>query len=86
MRYLPDVAPDYVVIRLKRKPRKHLLSLINRQFDSLLSRGAIELAQPHPYEIETEPETLKLHRIAFRFNRQSFGLLRRLIDAFNTQG
>jgi len=86
MRYLPDVAPDYVVIRLKRKPRKHLLSLINRQFDSLLSRGAIEPVQPHPDEIETEPETLKLHRIAFRFNRQSFGRLRQLIDTFNAQG
>ena len=71
------------VIRLKHPVSDELLLRLNSEFKDIVVDGRIERL-PCALEPEIdEPELLDLHRIAFRFDRRSYGRLRELIDILN---
>jgi hypothetical protein len=71
-----------LVIRLNHPPSAALIARLNRDFADIISNGEVRLTEPLPEEAE-EPETLHLHRILVRFNREDFARLRQMIDAIN---
>ena len=71
-----------LVIRLHNPPSAELIERLNREFADIISDGDIRLTEPLPEEAE-EPETLRLHRLLVRFNREDFARLRQMIDAIN---
>jgi hypothetical protein len=71
-----------LVIRLNHPPPPALIDQLNRDFADIISDGEIRLTEPLPEEAE-EPETLHLHRLLGRFNREDFARLRQMIDAIN---
>jgi len=71
-----------LVIRLNQPPSPALIDRLNREFADIISDGEMRLTEPLPEEAE-EPETLHLHRLLVRFNREDFARLRQLIDAIN---
>jgi uncharacterized protein (TIGR00730 family) len=71
-----------LVIRLNHPPSPALIGRLNREFADIISDGEIRLTEPLPEEAE-EPETLHLHRLLVRFNREDFARLRQMIDAIN---
>ena len=73
------------VIRMNYPAGDSLLERLNREFRDIVVSGKIERL-PAALEAEKdEPQTAELHRIAFRFNRKSFGRLRALIDVLNLE-
>lgn len=71
------------VIRLKHPVSDELLKRLNRDFRDITVAGSIERL-PCALEPEIdEPEALDLYRIAFRFDRKSYGRLREMIDVLN---
>ncbi|MCA9055887.1 MAG: cytochrome D ubiquinol oxidase subunit II, partial [Planctomycetaceae bacterium] len=57
---------------------------LNLEFKSILTKGEIRRAEPHPFEADDE-HLADLHRLAFHFNRRDFGRLRQLIDVLNEE-
>jgi uncharacterized protein (TIGR00730 family) len=73
---------DLFVIRLQRVTPA-LLERLNTGFKDLLEpKGKFERVDPYPEETG-EKEALHLARIAFPFNRTSYGRIREMIDAIN---
>ena len=73
------------VIRMNHPAGDSLLERLNREFRDIIVSGKIERL-PAPLEAEKdEPQTADLHRIAFRFDRKSYGRLRALIDVLNLE-
>jgi uncharacterized protein (TIGR00730 family) len=73
------------VIRMKEPVEDSLLERLNREFSDIIVSGKIERL-PAALEAEKdEPLTADLHRIAFRFDRKSYGRLRELIDMLNLE-
>lgn len=72
---------DDLVIRLHRSLPDDALEGLQREFAPML-QGPIRQGGPLPGEGE-DPEVPGLPRLALRFDRKSFGLLRCLIDAIN---
>lgn len=71
------------VIRLNYPVSDALLDRLNREFQDIIVSGEIERL-PSPLEVERdEPLSADLHRIAFNFDRKSYGRLRALIDVLN---
>ncbi len=55
----------------------------NEQFADICVHGGIELVDPLAPEV-AEDDHLELHRLAFEFDRMSYGRLRAMIDTVNT--
>ena len=71
------------IIRLNHPVGDELLTRLNREFRDIIVSGNIERL-PAPLDVESdEPEAAHLYRIAFRFDRKSYGRLRELIDVLN---
>jgi hypothetical protein len=73
---------DRLVIRLHAAPTAEELAELNERYAPMLQGGRIDAARPFPPEV-TSNDHLELPRIAMRFDRRSFGALRRLIDDLN---
>jgi hypothetical protein len=73
---------ERLVLRLREPLGQSRLEAINSEFADMLAGGRFTLSGPLPPE-QDEPELAHLPRLVFRFNRQSFGRLRQLIDAIN---
>jgi len=73
---------DVLVVRLRHAPDDALLARINEEFADICAEGAIERSEPRPAEVSTN-DHLDLPRIAFHFDRLSYGRLRQLIDVLN---
>lgn len=73
---------DLLVIRLKHAPRSSALAALNEDFADIISGGKIEAIPATPEEVE-DGDFPKLPRIAFAFNRRSYGRLREMIDVLN---
>lgn len=71
-----------LVIRLRKQISAPHLEELNAKYKGIVTEGRIETVEAHPDESD-EPELASLSRIAFRFNRVGFGILRRLIDDLN---
>jgi len=73
---------DVLVVRLRHAPDDALLAKINEEFADICTEGAIERSEPRPAEVSTN-DHVDLPRIAFHFDRLSYGRLRQLIDVLN---
>ncbi len=73
---------DLFVIRVKRVSRELLVTLNQRFKDVLLPKGKFEVAKAFSEEAY-EGKDLELPRIAFAFNRTSYGRIRNIIDFVN---
>jgi uncharacterized protein (TIGR00730 family) len=73
---------ERLVLRLREPLGESCLEAINSQFADMLAGGRFALSGPLDPELD-EPELVHLPRLVFRFNHQSFGRLRQLIDAIN---
>lgn len=71
-----------LVIRLNRPPLPALIDRLNRDFADILSDGKIRQTEPLAGEAD-DPDTLHLHRLLVRFNREDFFRLRQMIDEIN---
>ncbi len=69
-------------LRVQRLPDAAGLAALNEDFADIVESGRIRAAKPHADEI-SDDDALHLERIAFDFDRRSFGRLRTLIDRLN---
>lgn len=74
---------DLLVIRLKFAPSASALQSLNEDFYDLASGEKIQATEPLPEERE-DGDALDFPRIAFRFDRKSYGRLRQMIDVLNS--
>ena len=80
MRYVKNT----LVLRLRHKPHKQRMQQIRQEYQDILLEGGFELREAYPDE-QDEADIADLPRLAFRFNRRSYGRLRQLID-FSQRG
>ena len=73
---------DQLVIRTTEPLPDALLADLTREFAPIIQSGTVEACRPFAVERD-EPAIMHLPRIAFRFDRRGYGLLRRLIDRIN---
>jgi hypothetical protein len=73
---------DLLVMRLAAAPDRHELDDLNRRFADIVAGGVMRLSKPLPPE-RSDPDTLDLPRLVFRFDKIHYGRLRMLIDALN---
>jgi hypothetical protein len=73
---------DLLVIRLTRALPSAAVAALGREFADIIAAGSLEPCNAFPVERD-EPGALHLPRLAFRFDRRSFGRLRMLIDRIN---
>jgi uncharacterized protein (TIGR00730 family) len=71
-----------LVLRLIHAPGAQDLARLRNQFSDLLASGTFEVIEPLPVEV-ADHDALDCARIAFRFNRRSYGRLRAFVDALN---
>lgn len=71
-----------LVIRLNHPPAPALIDRLNRDFSEILTDGKITQTEPLADEAD-DPDTLHLHRLLVRFNREDFSRLRQMIDEIN---
>jgi hypothetical protein len=71
-----------LVLRLNEEPSDEVLEELNEDFADIVVEGSIEKVPPGQAEIDDE-DALDLYRVAFVFDRRSFGRLRTLIDRLN---
>ncbi|MCX8107757.1 MAG: cytochrome D ubiquinol oxidase subunit II, partial [Verrucomicrobiae bacterium] len=73
---------ERLVIRLHHVPSPSAIKALNEDFEDVITGPPIEVIEPTPEERE-DNDCLHLPRIAFGFDRKSFGRLRELIDRLN---
>ena len=73
---------DVLVLRVRRGPAPSELDDLRDRFGSLADTGTIEVSEPLAVEVR-DGDKVDLDRVTLRFNHQSYGGLRRLIDALN---
>jgi uncharacterized protein (TIGR00730 family) len=71
-----------LVLRLHSAVPDDLLAELTSDFSDIIRSGVIEAIPPTQEEVETD-DFIGLPRIAFAFNRRSYGRLRALIDRLN---
>jgi uncharacterized protein (TIGR00730 family) len=72
-----------LVIRLNEPPSTELIDRLNREFRDIVI-GEVRQTEPLAAEAN-DANTLHLHRIAMRFNREDYARLRQMIDVINEQ-
>ena len=73
---------DLLVIRLRHAPSPTGLNALNEDFADIITGEPFHVIPPTPEETE-DSDHLDLQRVAFGFNRKSYGRLRQLIDVLN---
>jgi uncharacterized protein (TIGR00730 family) len=71
-----------LVLRLVQAPDPATLQELNATFSDIVVGGDMAVIQPTEAEV-ADYDNLHLERLAFRFDRRSFGRLRQLIDRLN---
>jgi len=71
-----------LVLRLLKRLSPELVAHFNAEFSDILADGRFEQCDALPEEID-DPLTAEMTRLAFHFNRRSFGRLREMIDVIN---
>ena len=71
-----------MVLRLNHRLTDAAVEELNDNFSDIVVSGKIAKSAALPSE-GNEPETLRLPRLVFNFNRRQYGRLRQLIDAIN---
>ena len=73
-----------LVIRLNDPPSPALIERLNRDFADIIT-GEVRQSEPLPAEAN-DANTLHLHRLVMRFNREDYARLRQMIDVINSEG
>lgn len=73
---------DLLVIRLRNPPAVSAVKALNEDFADIISGEKVQIVRATPDEIE-DNDFVELPRIAFGFDRRSYGRLRQLIDVLN---
>jgi len=76
---------EELVIRMQRPVDPRTLDRLNREFKDFVRGGKIRIPEGPLSEEENEPETHRLARIVFEFNRRDFSRLRKMIDVINQE-
>jgi uncharacterized protein (TIGR00730 family) len=71
-----------LVIRLNDAPSPALIDRLNRDFADIVT-GEVRQTEPLPAEAN-DADTLHLHRLMMRFNREDYARLRQMIDVINS--
>jgi uncharacterized protein (TIGR00730 family) len=71
-----------LVLRLRRAPDPQTLERLSEEFADILVSGTLEVVPPFPVEV-ADQDAIDCERLAFYFDRRSFGRLRVLIDQLN---
>lgn len=74
---------ELLVIRLKHAPSPTAIEALNQDFGDIVTGEKIQSIEATPEEIE-DADGVELPRIAFGFDRRSYGRLRQLIDVLNS--
>lgn len=74
---------DLLVIRLKHPPAATAIDALNDDFADIVAGEKFRATEPLPEEKE-DGDALEYPRIAFGFDRRSYGRLRQLIDVLNS--
>ena len=74
---------DLLVIRLKSAPSASAIQSLNEDFGDIIAGTKVHAIEPTADERE-DSDFLDLPRIAFGFDRKSYGRLRQMIDTLNT--
>jgi uncharacterized protein (TIGR00730 family) len=74
---------DLLVLRLQHAPSAGALRSLNEDFADIVKGAPFQVIPATPEEMEDE-DVPHLPRLAFGFNRKSYGRLRELIDRLNT--
>jgi uncharacterized protein (TIGR00730 family) len=74
---------ELLIVRLKYAPSSSALQSLNQDFADILSAGQIQTVEATPEERE-DNDVADLPRIAFGFDRKSYGRLRQMIDILNS--
>lgn len=74
---------DLFVIRLKHPPTPTAIEALNEDFADIVAGQPFRVVEPTPEERE-DGDHLELARVAFGFDRKSYGRLRQLIDRLNS--
>lgn len=74
---------DLLVVRLKHEPTPSAVEALNEDFADIITGEPFHVVLPTPEETEDD-DVLQLPRIAFGFDRRSYGRLRQLIDVLNS--
>ena len=74
---------DLLVMRLAHPPTPTALEALNEDFADIITGPAMKVVEPLPEEVEDQ-DCLDKARLAFGFDRKSYGRLRQLIDRLNT--
>jgi hypothetical protein len=70
-----------LVIRVNHPPSANLIDRLNRDFKDIVIG---EVRQTEPLSAESnDANTLHLHRLLMRFNREDYARLRQMIDVIN---
>ena len=77
---------EQLVIRMQRPLPREKVARLNREFRNIIRNGKIEFIPRPLQEEENEPETSRLARLSFEFNRHDFSRLRKMIDVINEAG
>ncbi len=73
----------YLVLRHRHRLTDVQIAVLNSEFGHLCSEGTIERTEALPAEV-VDHDTLEAERLRFRFIRNNFGDLRRLINRLNS--
>lgn len=73
-----------LVIRLNEPPGAELIARLNREFRDIVI-GDVRQTEPLAAE-SNDANTLHLHRLVMRFNREDYARLRQMIDVINSEG
>jgi len=77
---------DLLVLRMLKPISLPQLNRLNRDFQTIIRKGKIsQVESPLPAE-ENEPETHKMTRLVFHFNRRDYSILRKMIEVINEAG
>jgi uncharacterized protein (TIGR00730 family) len=71
-----------LVLRLRRAPGEVELARLSGKFADILESGTFEVVPPLPAEV-ADDDALDCKRIAFSFNRRSYGRLRAFVNELN---
>jgi uncharacterized protein (TIGR00730 family) len=74
---------DLLVIRLKHPPTQTAVDALNEDFADIITGEKFQVIQTTPEEVADE-DFIQLPRLAFGFDRRSYGRFRQLIDVLNS--
>lgn len=74
---------DLLVIRLKHPPTQTAVDALNEDFADIIAGEQFRVIQTTPEEVADE-DFVQLPRLAFGFDRRSYGRFRQLIDVLNS--